>query len=1324
MKKKTWMAVAGICIACAVSASEDHYQNPGNFNTLVPGYFADPTVKQFGDTFYMYATTDGTNVGRAPASVWISKDFVNWTYDTLNWPTTHFVWAPEVVFNQADGKYYYYYSQPCMVFGGVAETPLGPFRPLVGEDGLVVENYLVDSIMTLDGQILKEDDGSMYMFWGTWGGFPNHGAGIGKLNPDMKSFSELRAVRNTDVREFFEAPEPVKHEGVYYLTYSSGSCHDHTYRVQYAVSTEGVFGPYVFADNNPILSTSEDRTVHGPGHHCVLKVGDTYYIVYHRHDLPVTAGGMFRQLAADIMAFGPGNTIKKVVPTHAGIGYLAESTNPFPNLALGAKVTASSVNRDDYRPEFAVDDNNATQWRPATTTLPAWLEVDLGAVQPVRRTHTSFEYAHWFYQYRIEYSLDGEAWQVFADKGDNTRYGSPMVDYGDVEARYLRLTITGVEHQGMMPSVWNFKAFSGAKEDPPQQLVHLEAADLPAGETRAWANHRGMIGGAFAAPAGMPVAELDGRQAVVFSGGPGLASGFRFPDSENGYTVLVRVYPRGTDGYVLAAGDRGLPGDLLETGRWQYVALTVNEDEAVLYIDNERRDVPGLTGGRPAPGSVIHLGEGFTGGVAEVRVFNRELHPAEMAFFRDDTPQVPQGPAETETHGLVVHLDAMEETLGSMAAEWENRAPFGGTFANRGRTRIGVVGGRQAMVFDGRSSLQSNFNAPRSLSGNGAYSVAVWAYNPEIGEEEALVAWSRRGGPDSSAATLGFGSHGGWGAMAHWGWSDTAWGAHLPPAGQWTHIAATFDGTFVTLYVDGEPVSEKRTTLFLHPDQPVVIGASQDGHAPFNGAISSVRLYDTVLDQAAIKELAAEKPAMEVGFNIEAWTLPYGEIQSVPNPGTLGGSLVLQGPGADVKDMAGKIAIVLREGTVLGLDLPPGADPLATGSGTMIAVVYHREKGVWQMLAYTISETGMRFYLAGQPATAEEIVDMNESIEAVASMIMLDKALPAEELRAWKTALDRAGPSPDPASFETAPVAVTPGTVFMAASAPDGDAGVVEYYFRETSGNPGGSDSGWLAVNRYLNTGLQPDTTYTYTVTVRDAFGNVTQPAEPVTVVTDTALFEVMEDPFEGERDFLAAGTGGTLWTGFKGQGENESVETLAVRNGVLRIASQDTNWAFDTPRGPFLYTELEGDFVAEVELADAPGLSRRGGYGNNETGLMVRVADSDQPGSQERHLSLSFFPAWGCGNLWTNRIGGHRAQGNNGTHINADRHFQIQKLGSLPFVRTSRDGQTWTDMKESPFTRTDMEGTTLQIGLYHATYGDMLGFGEFDTFRIVRRKP
>ena len=441
---------------------------PGNFNPLVPGYFADPTIEQFGDTFYLYATTDGNGGGRGPATVWVSRDFVNWVLVPMNWPTTPYYWAPDVV-RSSDGRYYLYYNQPCSTYGAVSDTPVGPWTPLTAGDGLVIPDHLVQDVITLDTQVFTDKDGTRYGYWGTWGVFPKSGCGIGVFNADMKSFARLGMIPNTQAKDFFEAPFMIERDGTYYFTYSSGSCHDASYRVQYAVGNRPD-GEFTMGPNNPILESTADGTVHGPGHHSILKHGDDYYIIYHRHDIPVTPNGMHRQTCADRLEFEGKGVIKKVRPTHRGVGPLGPQARGA-NLTFQRPVTASSqycdtLRNHDYQPAYAVDDNNATLWRPGDNRMGHWLTVDLGTLQRVCRTETQFEYGTWYYQYLIESSPDGQTWETFADRRQNTRWGSPLVDDGEVEARYLRLTITGTELPGLFGAVWNFKAFSDAPADP------------------------------------------------------------------------------------------------------------------------------------------------------------------------------------------------------------------------------------------------------------------------------------------------------------------------------------------------------------------------------------------------------------------------------------------------------------------------------------------------------------------------------------------------------------------------------------------------------------------------------------------------------------------------------------------------------------------------------------------------------------------------------------------------------------------------------------------------------------------------------------------
>ena len=467
--------------SCTTTVKEDtsvKWNTPGAGNPLLPGYFADPTIRKFGDTFYIYATTDGTGNGYGPAQVWMSKDFVNWKNVTMNWPTTEVVWAPDVV-QQPDGTYRYYYCTPCVIYVGESDSPIGPWKNRLGEpDAILVEDRFVHNAITLDPQLFVDDDGSEYLYFGTWGIYEGFGCGVAKLAEDGKSFTDKKLILNTEIKDFFEAPYVFKRNGIYYFTYSSGSCHDHTYRVQYATSNHPM-GPYEY--KGCVLEHTEDMTIQGTGHHSLLVDGDNYYIVYHRHGLPKSLHGFNRQICIDQMEFDENGNIKKINPTHEGLlpASLVQNaqTAKFENLAFGAKVTASSTYSEWFKPEYATDDNNATLWRAKNCHGAESITIDLGESKEFNQIWTQFEYTVFFYQYKIETSEDGKTWNMYADKTDNVYQGSPMIDEADVKARYIRITITDTQKNGHFPAIWNVKVYKATEGADPKTLLPEGAVD-------------------------------------------------------------------------------------------------------------------------------------------------------------------------------------------------------------------------------------------------------------------------------------------------------------------------------------------------------------------------------------------------------------------------------------------------------------------------------------------------------------------------------------------------------------------------------------------------------------------------------------------------------------------------------------------------------------------------------------------------------------------------------------------------------------------------------------------------------------------------------
>jgi|GEM_PF-778435 len=83
--------------------------------------------------------------------------------------------------------------------------------------------------------------------------------------------------------------------------------------------------------------------------------------------------------------------------------------------------------------------------------------------------------------------------------------------------------------------------------------------------------------------------------------------------------------------------------------------------------------------------------------------------------------------------------------------------------------------------------------------------------------------------------------------------------------------------------------------------------------------------------------------------------------------------------------------------------------------------------------------------------------------------------------------IDSSAPSPDPMSFSSVPVATGDSSIAMTATTASDISGV-EYFFDCTTA--GGHDSGWQDGSFYVDTNLTPETSYTYTVIVRDKSAN------------------------------------------------------------------------------------------------------------------------------------------------------------------------------------------------------------------------------------------
>ena len=93
-----------------------------------------------------------------------------------------------------------------------------------------------------------------------------------------------------------------------------------------------------------------------------------------------------------------------------------------------------------------------------------------------------------------------------------------------------------------------------------------------------------------------------------------------------------------------------------------------------------------------------------------------------------------------------------------------------------------------------------------------------------------------------------------------------AWGEKKVKPKVWTHIAGTYDGKMLSLYIDGKlDISVKKTGKIENPGNP--LGLGKYGGETYIGGMDEVFLYDRAL---STDELEAIMKSFEVAFAIES----------------------------------------------------------------------------------------------------------------------------------------------------------------------------------------------------------------------------------------------------------------------------------------------------------------------------------------------------------------------------------------------------------------------------------------------------------------------
>ena len=109
---------------------------------------------------------------------------------------------------------------------------------------------------------------------------------------------------------------------------------------------------------------------------------------------------------------------------------------------------------------------------------------------------------------------------------------------------------------------------------------------------------------------------------------------------------------------------------------------------------------------------------------------------------------------------------------------------------------------------------------------------------------------------------------------------DCAYGAYPFQTGTWVNIVGTYDGSLIRNYVNGVLVGTNAKSFpALNTTRDLVIGQLPSGDLPWNGLIDDVRVYDRVVSDIELKQLAHLLPETKAQCKNGGWQ-SYGVFKN------------------------------------------------------------------------------------------------------------------------------------------------------------------------------------------------------------------------------------------------------------------------------------------------------------------------------------------------------------------------------------------------------------------------------------------------------------
>lgn len=443
------------------------YCNPINIDygyCLIPNHTdwgkhrttADPVVVLFKGDYYLFSTNQ--------QGYWWSSDLYNWNFISHSFlKPYHFEWddlcAPAV----------FVLNDTLLVFGSTHENNFPLWMSTDPKNNKWKE--VVDSfkIAAWDPDFFVDDDGKLYLYWGSSNIYPIYGIEI-----DRKTFSPIGEPKiliqlnysrygwqrfgeyldNTFLNPFIEGAWMTKYNGKYYLQYSAPGTEFSGYSDGVMVG-EFPLGPYISQEHNP-FSYKPGGYVRGAGHGSTFQ--DIYGNWWHISTMVISIKNNFeRRIGLWPAGFDKDGVLycntafgdyPHYLPSET-IDHLQSRFTGWMLLNYSKPVHVSSF-MEGHPPNYAVDENIKTYWSANSGNKGEWIQTDLGSMCIVYSIQINYadqdaelmgKQKGIYHQYVLFHSKDGSDWKILTDKSNNkTDVPHDYIELAQpVQTRYIKL---------------------------------------------------------------------------------------------------------------------------------------------------------------------------------------------------------------------------------------------------------------------------------------------------------------------------------------------------------------------------------------------------------------------------------------------------------------------------------------------------------------------------------------------------------------------------------------------------------------------------------------------------------------------------------------------------------------------------------------------------------------------------------------------------------------------------------------------------------------------------------------------------------------------